>query len=61
MPLNLMVKAIRGFGQDKLAEKLNKTPRTIRRWVSGDSPFDPARIPALERILELQKVEGDGN
>jgi len=28
--------------------------------VSGETSFDPARIPALEKILELNKSKGDG-
>lgn len=57
--IDLLRKAQAIFGNDKLSEMLNKTPRTIRRWVSGETPFDPARIPALERILENHQPNGD--
>lgn len=57
--LELISKAQTRFGQEKLAELLNKSPRTIRRWISGDTPFDPARIPALEKILEQNKLKGE--
>lgn len=39
------------FGKKGFAQKISKNPRTVNRWLSGESPLDPALLPALEKIV----------
>jgi DNA (cytosine-5)-methyltransferase 1 len=48
--------ARRFFGQEQLAERLNKSPRTIRRWEKGQIAVSPIVCSALREILH-QKTE----
>lgn len=45
-PVSCIKKAVDIFGLEQVAEEMNKTPRTIRRWVSGESaiPVNDCRI-----------------
>lgn len=43
--------------QRELADRLGVTDRTIRDWESGAARPALSRVPALERVLELDTLE----
>lgn len=47
----LLAEAKKIYNQKELASLLNKVPRTIARWESGDSPIDPNALLVLQNIL----------
>lgn len=47
----LLVEAKKLYTQKELAALLNKVPRTIARWESGDCPIDPNALQVLRGIL----------
>jgi len=47
----IIKKAVDTFGYDKVAEHLGKNPRTLRRWVSGESSPSKGELFALEQLF----------
>lgn len=47
----LLAEAKKLYTQKELATLLNKVPRTIARWESGDCPVDPNALLVLQSIL----------
>jgi DNA-binding transcriptional regulator YdaS (Cro superfamily) len=54
-PLGRLAAAV--GGQDRLAELLGVSTRTLRYWATGErSPLGPARL-ALERLYKRHKID----
>ena len=49
-PVWIIKKAVDAFGYDKVAEHLGKNPRTVRRWISGESNASKGELLALEQL-----------
>ena len=52
--LNLLSTACDRFTRKEVSAALERTPRTVTRWLKGESRMDPALKPALERLLSAK-------
>lgn len=50
--LPLLLQARAHFSRQELSERLGRTPRTVTRWLSGETPCPPLLAPALREILQ---------
>lgn len=50
-PVWIVKKAVDAFGYDSVAEHLGKNPRTVRRWISGESSMSRGELLALEQLF----------
>lgn len=52
----IVKKAVEVLGFDKVAEHLGKAPRTVRRWIAGESKASKSELVVLEQLyLHLYK------
>ena len=68
MPISANIRQLRkkaGFTQIELAEKLNVSIATLRRWEAGETAPNGTRIMELANVLKVSPDEivagGDGN
>lgn len=50
-PVWIVKKAVDAFGYEETAEHLGKNPRTVRRWVSGESSPSKSDLLVLEQLF----------
>lgn len=59
--LDLLLKVRELLTQQKLADRLQTTTRTISRWERGDTRCPPLVVPALQEILRMNKANKTKN